>query len=106
MHKSGQDGKGGPKVVEIYFKSPARNLIPGIVPSTKYTYAHIHLLVIDLFGEKGKKRKKKQSPQPIPSSAHPSLLPPTPVSRVCTNQKRKVKKIKQKKSLMNFQKKI
>lgn len=101
MHKSGQDGKGGPKVVEIYFKSPARNLIPGIVPSTKYTYAHIHLLVIDLFGEKGKKRKKKQSPQPIPS-----LLPPTPVSRVCTNQKRKEKKIKQKKSLMNFQKKI
>lgn len=77
MHKSGQDGKGGPKVVEIYFKSPARNLIPGIVPSTKYTYAHIHLLVIDLFGDKGKKRKKKQSPQPIPSSAHhpPSPLP-------------------------------
>lgn len=97
MHKSGgQNGKGGPKVVEIYFKIPAPKLdFWALFQIQSCAYAHIHLLpVIDLFWGKRARKEKIQSPLPPPL--------PQSLEYVCTNQKRKKKIFFKQKELDEF----
>lgn len=94
MHKRGQNGKGGPKVVDYLFQKSSPKPDSWYCSKVQSTHTRTYISHDRFIGEKEKKRKKKTiGLRPSPPKFLEHLL--------CTNQKRG-RKNKQKKSLMNF----